>query len=286
MATAPKADLSVPITGILSEVTAPLDFGVSLIVSIVGALFSGLFGGPDTNALAKAVDDLRNAVAQGFDEATRFAWAIANGMGALLQAFATAWDNFFDALWQDVKAIWKAVWCALATVLPKIIQIIKNVRTFLDTIYQKYLRPILNYLQILRKYLYILRLLHVPFAAKLDRVVGQIQSAIIGPFLWVFRTLNQYANWVNVILAADLTIQRAVFVRTMFKYQSDWVSMWWTGQQQVAAAPGGPPIVPAPVAPTNAQVTADFTTYVGADSGPYADTANQTVAAFAAIMAS
>jgi hypothetical protein len=272
-------------TGVGLAASAAVSFGISLAIVGLASLFSGIFGGGNTDKLEKEIQQLKGATQDALDETTRFAWAIANGLGALWRAIAEIWDNFLDALWSAIKSLWKALWCVVSSVLPKIIQILKDLRKYLDLIYQKFIRPIMNYLQQVRKVLQILKLLHVPFAAKLDRILGQIQSAVFGPFLLLLRWFNTYGYWINTILAADLTLQKPIFLRTMTKYQGDWIRMWWSAQQGAAGAAAGL-TQPAPgAAQSNAQELADFHQYAAAGTGPYGDNtavARQILAAGAA----
>jgi hypothetical protein len=250
---------------------AAVSFGISLAVTFLAGLFASIFGGNDTAKLAKAIDDLKSATQQSLDEITRFAWAIANGLGALIRAIADIWDNFLDALWSALKRLWKLLWCVVDTVIPKIIKILRDLRKYLDWIYQHIIRPIMNYLQKVRRILQILKLLHVPFAAKLDRIVGQIQSTLLGPFLWVLRALNGYGYWINAIVTNHYTIQKPLFMRTMQAYQGDWINLWWQAQQGSGPAAVSPATTPGAAAAANRQELADFHAYAVKGAGPYAE---------------
>ena len=257
-------------------------FGIGAAVEAVAGLFTTISIENQIDKLAQAVNGLRTAVEQGLDQTTRFAWSIANGLGALWRAIAEIWDNFLDALWSAIKSLWKALECVVSSVIPKIIQVLKNMRKYLDWIYQHIIRPIMNYLQKVRRILQILKLLHVPFAAKLDRIVGQIQSAVFGPFLMVLRWFNTYGSWINLILAADLTLQKPIFLRTMTKYQGDWINLWWSAQQN-AVAPGANGSAAAPaVAPTVDQSVADFLNYTQGKPNDDTSQAQESAAAFVA----
>jgi len=248
---------------------------IPLIGPILGAIFGSLFGGTDLSGLQKALDQQAKEIAQLGDTITRFAWKIANALGALFTALHDIWVGFVDALWSAVKSIWKALWCVVSTVIPKIIQILKNMRRYLDWIYDHILRPIMNYLQKVRRILQILKALHVPFADKLDRIITQIQGRIFGPFLMVLRWFNIYGSWVNTILAYDLTIQKPIFVRTMTKYQGEWINIWWNAQQGPGGAAAGQGTSAGAAERSWAGDQADFHQYVTDGSGPFAAVASE-----------
>ena len=151
----------------------------------------------------------------------------------------------------------------------------KDVRKFLDQIYAKYILKILRYLQLARGWLGILKALHIGWATKLDKILTQIQGALFTPFLYLMRIVNLHGAWYNVILAWDLTMQRAVFLRTMQKYQGDWINMWWTAQTGAGQAGTGSLPSTAAAPPSVQQGMADFRAYALTGAGPYADSVAQ-----------
>lgn len=210
---------------------AGVTFGISIVVgAILGALFGGLFGGNDTQALQNAVQALRQALAQTADELERFSWTIATGLGKTWQAIADIWDNFLDGLWSYLKQLGNSLWIVVSSVLPKLIQVVKDLRTFLDKIYTKYILPAMRYLLLIRQVLGILRAIGVPLGAKLDRILGQLQAAVFLPMQYVLRSLNGYGGWFNYVLTSNLILQRPLFINTMYAYQADWIKMFYTAQ--------------------------------------------------------
>lgn len=246
-----------------------VSFGISIVTSLLGALFSGIFGGANVGALQNAVTQLRDQLSQVADTLKRFAWQALTALGQLLGMIRDLLANFLTLLWNFLKKLASTVWSLLQEALPKIIQALQKIRSLLLQWYVQYIRPILMYLQWIRRFLVILQLFHVKIAGQLDAWLVQLQGRILAPFLYVMQTLNGLGNWINVILTAGALIQRAVFINTMFAYQADWINMWWTGQ---AGAPGpvGAPPTPTAGPPSQGQVTADFSAFVQADAGPYA----------------
>lgn len=248
----------------------PILFGVGIAISVISSLFGAIFGGSgDIQKLAKQVDQLKQATEAGLDQATRFTWAVGNGVATTWLAITNIWDNFLDALWSALKGLWKLLWCLAATVLPKIIQALKDLRKFLDWIYQNYIRKIMNYLQLIRRWLQILKLLHVPFAAKLDSIITRIQGALFTPFLYLLRSLNGFGAWYNVILTADLVLQKPIFLRTMWAYQGEWINMWWAAQSATATSGGGVPTTTGPAPPTIQSEAASVHEFVLTGAGDY-----------------
>lgn len=259
-----------PIVGIGGGIGGSISFGLGIIISILSSLFGGLFGGPSASQINAALNQLRTSFSNAIDTVTRFAWTIANALGKLLDTIHGMLIGFLDQLWQLLKKIAANVVRILKEVLPAITKAVRALRATLDSIYAKYIRPVLAWIQLARRYLVILRLFHVKWAGQLDAILGKVQARIIGPFLYVLRTLNGIGNWVNLILTAGAVLQRPVFINTMYAYQRDWISMWWGGQ---ANAPNAGTVLPPSAGfgpPSSAQVQTDFTMFVEADAGPYA----------------
>jgi hypothetical protein len=268
-----------PGLGTLGEaIDSTVSFGVAIIGTILGALFGGIFGGGDVAALNSALQQLRDAVATAIDDLQRFAWQSLTALGKLLSMIHDLLVNFLDDLWQLLKKLAGTIAKLLKEALPAIVKAIQLARQALADLYQKYIRPILVYLQYIRRYLAILRAFHIKWAGQLDSWLSNLQSRIIGPYLYMLGLINGVANWVNLILTAGLILQRPLFINTMYAYQKDWITMWWTGQVTAAGAAGAPPASSQVTPPSNAQVQADFSAFVSADAGPYAQdaaTANQ-----------
>jgi len=254
----------------------PISFGAEIIGSFLAALFTSIFGGgPSAQQLQGEINNLASSVGQAIDTLKRFTWTVAFGLGSVLNALWSLIKDFLSKIWELLKKLAQDVAKLVKEALPKIMDAIRKIRQIMRDLYAKYIRVVLLWIQYARKYLAILRIFHVKWAAKLDGYLQTLQARIIGPYLYVLRTLNGVGNWVNLIVTAGGVIQRAVFINTMYAYQSDWINMWWQAQQ-VAPASGpasSPPAVV--VAPAPADVQAEFAATAGYTTGAYADQAQQ-----------
>jgi len=265
-------------------VIGPIIIGVIGIVDIFGALFGITFGQSEVSKLAEAVQELQTAVAAAIQQTTALLWTIAYAFGKLLQWVHDAFVGFLTTLWNLLKKLAGWMQELFTNIVPKLLNVIQRLRQFLNQIYLKYIRPVLVWIQYLRKWLAILRIFHIGWATKLDQWLVKLQGRIIGPYLYVLRTINGIGTWVNVIITARGVIQRAVFINTMYAYQADWINMWWTGQTLTGA--GTPPAAPvsSEQGPPLSQVSADFSQWVTTGTGNYADAAARSNAAFDAAM--
>lgn len=246
-------------------------YGVGVALQLLGGLF-GLFGGgggPTTADLQKLRDDTNRAV----DLATRFAWKVAFSVGGIMNAFGWLWNKIIKQLITRVANLAKAIGDTISKVLVPAVQTLQKIRDLLNKLYDKFLRPILAYIQIVRKYLQILKALHIPFADKLDGILARIQGKIIAPYLWVLRTVNGYGRWINLIITAGGVLQRPLFTNSHFRYQSTAVGMFWNSQTSTkrGGAPYDVAIIPEQRDATI--VASDFADFARTDGGYYAETA-------------
>lgn len=243
--------------------------GLVAIIGIIGGILE-LFGGGGTAQVEKQVQALQTAVAQGLQQVAAFAWAVATAFGALLQWIHDAFITLVQTIWDLLKKLAALVKNLMVKIIPEILGIIRKMRDFLNQVYVKYIRVILIWLQYLRQWLVLLKIFHIGWATKLDQWLGRLQGFIVTPFFYILRSINGIGTWINLIITAGGLIQRAVFINSMYAYQSDWIPMWWTGQTNNFVGAPLPATPPAFVAPTQAQVTADVQLYVSTQSGPLA----------------
>lgn len=247
----------------------PVVFGAEILGTFLGSLLGSLFGGGDLGAVKMQVDKLTHDLIKTGDMLKRFAWTIAYALGTLLQALHDIWVGFLDQLWTLLKKIAHALVRLLTDVFPRLLRWLSILQHRLDELYAKYVRPILNYLQIVRKYLGILAALHVPFARKLDQWIVRIEGQIIAPYLRVRQWLGAMGNYWNVLLTAGGIIQRAMLLNSMFAWGADWINLWWVMQSgQVAGRPAPAPIQSAGPDPLPV-VQADMAVFVASGGGKY-----------------
>jgi hypothetical protein len=252
---------------------------IGTVGNIIGSILGIAFGGGSTAQLENQITQLRDQTMQTIHGVEALAVDIARALGAVLTWLHDLWANLLKWLAELAKVMRAVLKWLITDALPAIFKALRNLRQLLNQIYARYIRPALNYLQHIRRYLAILRALHVPFAGKLDAWIVKIEGRIVGPFLYVLRTVNGIGSWVNLIMTAGGVIQRPVFINTMYAYQRDWVNLWWAGQA-AAAGPGGPPTTGAPYVPRSPdQVASDFQLFVTTKSGRVADDGDRAFAA-------
>lgn len=166
-------------------------FAVNPIVGVIAAIASflvGLWGlfGNNMGGVIKAVTSLASWTGDLFRKTF-------NGLQFLIGGLL---GTLLKDLWGKVKK----VVTELGDLIGRAIELLKRVRDYLDRIYRDFVRPILNLLQHVRQLLLLLRLMHLKFADKLDKLVARAQVLITKPFLLIRGKINGILDVLEMIL--------------------------------------------------------------------------------------
>ena len=124
----------------------------------------------------------------------QFGWLL--GTGGLLAKLFAAIQKLHDWLQKHIQPI---------------IDFLKKWKAWFDHYYQTYVLPIINMIQRIRRFLLILRLLHIHVADALDKWLQKYEAALNNVFLTIHGTLNQLIGWAS--LASDpISLGRMVLV--------------------------------------------------------------------------
>jgi hypothetical protein len=128
--------------------------------------------------------------------------AVANWLLAAVQKIGAwlknLWQGGFKGLFGRLLNLYKQVHDWLELRLRPIIDFLKNVKAWWDRYYRQHILPMINLIQKIRRYLLILRLLHVKFATTLDNWLLKYEQALNKIFGTVHGALNQIIDWLNL----------------------------------------------------------------------------------------
>jgi hypothetical protein len=144
--------------------------------------------------------------------------------GDLLKGFKASWQ-FLRTLYDDVlKPAWTKLWRlvdrlhdTLERIFRPVFRFLYQLRAELLKFYDKWVRPILDTIEVARMTLRVLSALHLEFAKRLDAKLGDLEAAIDRPFRFLLEKLNETINLVNRIVTLDGALQRLTLVRTLAK---------------------------------------------------------------------
>lgn len=173
------------------------------------------------------------------------------------------------ALWADKK--FRLLEAYLKSKFKPVLEWLRKVKLHLDDFYKKYIRPVIDTIEWIRKFNQLLKLFHLDVLGKLDSVLAKIEQKIEDPFLYVRSRLTLVENWINRIVTLDGLFQRLTLIRSMSAYAPNWINGLWNSSIDVGVLQANDykaglevPIVPA------ASYGVELAAYVNGDGGAFA----------------
>lgn len=151
------------------------------------------------------------------------AWDAIKFVGRHVVDFGRAVGHAFEKLWSTVirpaiRALVQAahdVYIFVRDVANKILNVLKHVYHVFDWIYNRYVRPLLSFIDQVRRILQLLAKLGVDWAGKLDAILGKVQLWIYNAFELVRSKLNELVTILNLVLDPRLFIRSNVFLASV-----------------------------------------------------------------------
>lgn len=204
------------------------------IVGIVG----GLLGSIANLWRGKKVDSVLGLVVSGLTTFARevaqqlvnFIFAMRLFLSRLVHALLRLWNVVLRPMlqWAREKFLSLSAW--LKRTFAPLIRIIDRLRKEWRLLYTRYIRPILDAIDVIRFFLRELGRLGVDWAAALDKKLARIEDKINADWLWVYTHLTEVRNAIDRIVTLDYFIQRSVFLRSLNRDAPIWIRAFWTKQ--------------------------------------------------------
>lgn len=157
----------------------------------------------------------------------------------LLGLLKTLWEKQLKPLTGKIKDAIDKLQKKLSKILKPIMDALKQQRQQILDIYNKFIRPLIVFIESIRHFIHILQLFHIHLLDKLDAQLAKLERKIMGPFLAALGRINTLSNWISFILNGKLLIFRGLYLGSMHAYRGGAFSM-------MAATPGyGMPLLPA-----------------------------------------
>lgn len=182
-------------------------------------------------------------------------WATVSAIGATLAALGVTlwkvigqvwgfvrpmWDNVVKPLIDDVgKAVWstlksvysdilKPAWDKfnslvtrlhgwLQTKFAPILKWLTTARKYVQGIYDTFVKPVVDVIDVAKQALNILAQLGVAWAKQLEQDLSELEAKIEEPFNYVEGKLNELINWVNQIVDLDGLFQRVTLLNSLVR---------------------------------------------------------------------
>jgi hypothetical protein len=184
------------------------DSNSNVISAIIGFL-AGLFGfGKDAvGALASAVTKLGSWTANAV-RSIRDVLSVITGKG----------------IWDGIKRVARALDALrkrLAGWIAPLLEWLKKARDWLDWIYHRVIRPLINLIQRLRMFLVVLRQLHVKWAEKLDKILVRVEADIYKTFGAVRAAVNDIITILEEIQEPGGLFRAGIVLLSAAKYATE-----------------------------------------------------------------
>lgn len=167
-------------------------------------------------ALKNALVEVSQALVVGVVQLGKNVWKAVAALGKLtglgVKRFLLWADKKFRALEGWLKARFKPV-----------LDFLRKIKDHINDFYKRFVRPIIDTIEFIRAFNRVLQVFHINLLGRLDRVLGQIESKIDEPFLWVQRHITELQNWIDRIVTFDGVLKRVTLLRSMTLYAPEWL---------------------------------------------------------------
>lgn len=175
----------------------------------------GILGGKVDKAVRRGIELIRAGVIGLAKELATFAAQtgaiLARVVGLLRRFWARVVLPLLRRLdrWATVVQTW------LRETFGPIIRALLWLRQKILDFYTRWLRPIFDTIDILRRILSVLSLLQLDFARKLDRKLAELEDRLLRPIREAVDKLNEAIDWVDRIVTLDGLFQRLTLIRSL-----------------------------------------------------------------------
>jgi hypothetical protein len=138
----------------------------------------------------------------------------------------TALGHLLTNMWQWLKRIYERAkkW------EQQIVDVINKLKKIQDQIYQVSIKPLMDFIQRLRRVLLIFRIFHFKFAQRLDADLAGLESRIARVFLDTRRELNRVINYLNLIMDPFGLIRRGLLIKSALQSVGGIIAITQTAQ--------------------------------------------------------
>lgn len=180
-------------------------------------------------ALQWAVTNLTRLIVAGLKKTAVFLARTAKATWRLIQRGLKATLRALDKAYHWLKN-------TLDNIFSPILDFLERVRVYIRDFYRKYVRPVLEAIEITRRVFQLLGYFGLDWAKAIDKKLQQLEDIITYPFDWVVAKLNETISWVNRIATLDGLLQRVTLLRSLLRDFQYTTNMFLNGLSQPISA--------------------------------------------------
>jgi hypothetical protein len=188
-----------------------------VIVLIGSAILKGLqiAGQITLKILAWSVSQLWVFAKNVFNAAREIGRAFIVGIRESWQFLRTVYDDVLKPAWQTFWRWFDRFRGWLESIFRPVFDFLNTLRQWVLDIYTKYVRPIVDAIDIARRVLRVLSSLGLDWARALDARLAQLQDHIQAPFRIALAKINEIVNLLNTVVTFNGLIQRVALLRSI-----------------------------------------------------------------------
>ena len=161
-------------------------------------------------ALQWAVTNLTRLIVAGLKKTAVFLARTAKATWRLIQRGLKATLRALDRAFTWLKS-------TLDHIFRPVLDFLDRVRIYVRDFYRKWVRPVLDAIEITRRVFQLLGWFGLDWAKAIDRKLQQLEDIITFPFDWLVTKVNEVINVVNRIVTLDGLLQRVVLLRSLLR---------------------------------------------------------------------
>lgn len=196
--------------------------------AFLGALFTGIaavFGWLADKAVDIAIIIYHATVIVGralWDVAVRIAGVFRDTYGFLQRFWSRVLRPFVVWAWQSIERL--AGW--LRRTFQPVLDFLIRVRRELLKVYERFVRPVLETIGVIRRLLQLLALLRFEWAKELDARLAELEERLLAPIRFALGKINELINVVNRVMTLDGLLQRVTLLQSVIRDIGDIATIW------------------------------------------------------------
>ena len=247
------------------------DFGVDVGRALVnfGALLLGIFGGRIDKAVKRALETMRDAIVKIVETLAAFAAQTGTLFARVAGLLRRFWTRALLPLLRRLDDWALRVQRWLRDTFGPILRFLLEVRRRLLEFYAKWFRPIFDTIDVIRRILGLLSVLHLDFARKLDQKLAELERRLRLPLEVVIRKINEAIDVVDTIIDANGFFRRLALLRSIARDIGRIGAIWHAAHSRPLTADERRASPSAPGLKPPEQSVSDSATYLLTGDGPH-----------------
>jgi hypothetical protein len=178
--------------------------GLGGLVSQILSFITGILGtsGPNIWSGMSGVAD------QSFSSLNNSFLALGDAVAKIKSVFESVWNQVILAMLKKLLDAYTKLRNLLQRIFGPVVNFLHQLRRLYDQYFNQFVKPVLNIIRNIRKFLQIFKLLGFKWAARLDARLADIENKIIKAYETLRQNLNQVTSWLQLVIDPTFILRR------------------------------------------------------------------------------